>query len=75
MGPADALTGPIARGDAQAVRMHLDAMRDLDPALRALYVAAGRWTLQLARKKGSLTDDQAREVEDVLRDALDNGPS
>jgi len=66
MGPAAALTGPITRGDAQAVRMHLEAMRDLDPGLRALYLAAGRWTVQLARKKGSISQQQARDLQDVL---------
>jgi len=47
LGPAAALTGPIARGDAATVARHL-AVLTL-PAERACYVALARATLELAR--------------------------
>jgi predicted short-subunit dehydrogenase-like oxidoreductase (DUF2520 family) len=51
-GPAGALTGPIARGDAATVARHLQA---LDGEARALYVASARATLALARARGGDT--------------------
>lgn len=50
-GPAGALTGPIARGDAATVRRHLTALaRHRD--LADLYRSLGRWTVGLAVRKG-----------------------
>ncbi len=55
-----ALTGPIARGDVGAVRIHetwlrAHASEPLDgQALRAAYEALARLTLPLAREKGTL---------------------
>ena len=69
-----ALTGPIARGDVGAVRIHeawLRAHAVASPAsgsaLREAYEALARLTLPLAREKGSLS--AAAEAE--LRHALD----
>lgn len=62
-GPAAALTGPIARGDAATVARHLDA---LPPALRPLYRAAGEAALTLARAAG-LAAPAARAVAAALR--------
>lgn len=66
-----ALTGPIARGDVGAVRIHeawlrADTAPDA-PALRAAYAALARLTLPLAREKGAL-DAAASEA---IRRALD----
>lgn len=54
LGPADALTGPIARGDAQTVRRHMEALKASPAALENLYRALGLWTVQLAMTKGTL---------------------
>jgi len=66
LGPQQALTGPIARGDLSTVAAHLRAMRRL-PRLRALYCQAGQWTIQLARRKGTLSARRAGELERLLR--------
>lgn len=66
LGPAAALTGPIARGDTRAVRLHLDSMADLDPTLVNLYRQAGLRTVELALKKGSIDEVQAQAMRDVL---------
>jgi predicted short-subunit dehydrogenase-like oxidoreductase (DUF2520 family) len=47
--PADALTGPLRRGDVGTVRRHLAA---LPPEVRALYSLLGLEALQLARDAG-----------------------
>ena len=57
--PADALTGPIARGDTQTVERHLDALGGEQDALEA-YVALSRIALELARERGS--PDEAIEA-------------
>jgi len=54
------LTGPIARGDVELVRRHVEA---LDPERRALYLALLEATLPLARAKGALS----AEAEAALR--------
>jgi predicted short-subunit dehydrogenase-like oxidoreductase (DUF2520 family) len=53
LGVADALTGPIARGDVQTIEKHLQSL-DSDPKLQALYKTLGREAVQIAeRKKGA----------------------
>ena len=50
-GPVQALTGPIARGDAVAVTAQGEAIAARDPGLTELYGALGRRTMDLARRK------------------------
>ena len=47
-GPADALTGPVERGDVLTVRKHLELA---DDDLKALYTELARRTLVLAKEK------------------------
>ncbi len=66
LGPPAALTGPIARGDTETVVRHLNALREYDPELAKLYSAFGRWTIELARRKGSIDESTAEALRDVL---------
>ncbi len=56
-----ALTGPVARGDAQAVARHLDALAEVDPELAQAYRANALRTAQRAHAPGDvfavLTDE------------------
>ena len=61
MAPADALTGPIRRGDAGTVRRHLAALEAHHPHLLPLYKALGEATISLARR-GGLSKKRAKEV-------------
>ncbi len=61
LGTAKALTGPIARGDADTVGRHLAALARR-PGLMSLYAAAGMATVELAQ--------QARKIDDVVADKL-----
>ncbi len=67
VGLPDALTGPIARGDVKTVEMHLTALRKLDPLIERAYRDLGFVALQIAREKGSLSDEQRRKIESLLR--------
>ncbi len=63
-GPAGALTGPVARGDAATGRRHLAALRHQDAEL---YRAVGREALRLARAAG-LDESRAARLQEMLRE-------
>jgi predicted short-subunit dehydrogenase-like oxidoreductase (DUF2520 family) len=67
LGPAKALTGPIARGDVSTLRHHLEALEatDLDP-LKDLYTFMGLKTLDLAVQDVLRDQDKADAVRKVL---------
>ena len=50
-GPEKALTGPIARGDAETVGAHLHAIEG-HPTLDSFYRAAGQQALELSERRG-----------------------
>jgi len=62
LGVPAALSGPVAQGDADAVRLHLAR---LSPRERVLYCELGRELLELARAAG-LDAARADEIEDLL---------
>jgi predicted short-subunit dehydrogenase-like oxidoreductase (DUF2520 family) len=64
-GPVDALTGPIERGDKETVAAHLKALSVAPEQIRSLYRAAGRQTLDMARR-GGLSASRAREMDRIL---------
>lgn len=64
LGLSAALTGPVARGDVDTVRLHLSR---LSPRERRLYSALGLETIQLARAVG-LDPDRAAALESLLQE-------
>jgi predicted short-subunit dehydrogenase-like oxidoreductase (DUF2520 family) len=66
LGPATALTGPIARGDASTITRHLAALRKHRPGLLPLYCVLGQATVDLALAKHSITPLQARQMRRML---------
>jgi predicted short-subunit dehydrogenase-like oxidoreductase (DUF2520 family) len=64
--PGAALTGPIVRGDLETVRLHLDALRDADPNLVALYIELGIVTTRLASSAGRLPSGEASRMRSLL---------
>jgi len=60
--PAEALTGPVARGDVDTIARHVASLTGDDAAL---YRALGRAALELARKRG-MDDVAAAKVADAL---------
>ena len=65
LGLATALTGPIARGDAETVRLHLRALPEREASL---YTALGREAVDLAEARGLAADSVA-----MLRELFDAG--
>ncbi len=69
LGTTEALTGPIARGDVETVRGHIEAMERRSPELLPLYRLLAKQTIAVARGRG-LPEEKIRE----LRSAID-GPT
>jgi predicted short-subunit dehydrogenase-like oxidoreductase (DUF2520 family) len=65
LGPAEALTGPIQRGDSATVLEHLKTLKRHSSSTASLYCSAGRLALQMARQHG-LTETKAAEIEEML---------
>jgi predicted short-subunit dehydrogenase-like oxidoreductase (DUF2520 family) len=61
-----ALTGPVARGDAQTVAAHIRAIAADAPQARAAYVEMSRLTAVRALAAGRLSPDRAEALLDVL---------
>lgn len=68
LGPDRALTGPIARGEKETVRRHLEALASVnDPALEQVYRMMGCRTVELSLRKGTLSPARARELRAMLQ--------
>ncbi|HEV8571655.1 MAG TPA: DUF2520 domain-containing protein [Actinomycetota bacterium] len=65
-GPAAALTGPAARGDAGTVRRNLEALEAHAPDTVPAYVALARVAVSLAEESGQLDAEGRARVEEVL---------
>jgi len=68
LGIPDALTGPIMRGDTETVQDHLEAMRKRTPELADLYKALAIQTVSVARDRGSITQDTAKDLLDLVKE-------
>jgi hypothetical protein len=65
LGPQNALSGPVLRGDAETLRLHRKALRLEDPAIDAVYAAVMTAAIPLARARG-LGGDALVAVEGAL---------
>jgi predicted short-subunit dehydrogenase-like oxidoreductase (DUF2520 family) len=63
-----AITGPVARGDANTVREHLRVLANFDPAVIQAYRAMARLTAIRALASGTLQPQLAEELLIVLAD-------
>lgn len=62
VGTTQALTGPVVRGDATTVSEHLNAIGETLPHLKELYTILGRHTIEIAKKRGTLTEQSLGEL-------------
>jgi predicted short-subunit dehydrogenase-like oxidoreductase (DUF2520 family) len=65
-GPLASLTGPVVRGDAGTVAAHLKAMQEMgldDSVYKVLSAVA----IEMAEKRGLVTDEQIKELEATLK--------
>ena len=66
-GTLSALSGPIARGDADTVAQHIELLAQLDCSLHEAYVNLGLRALELARTKGNLSDGSIEKLRVALK--------
>jgi predicted short-subunit dehydrogenase-like oxidoreductase (DUF2520 family) len=69
LGPVDALTGALARGDLSTIRAHLAALESFDAELADMYRTVSRWGLRMVEEKGDLD----RQTIEGMRELLDRG--
>jgi predicted short-subunit dehydrogenase-like oxidoreductase (DUF2520 family) len=72
IGIPSALTGPIARGDAEIVECHLNALSKERQGLVRLYTELGRYTVEVAIEKGTLKKKDAQKIISLF-DKYDEG--
>jgi predicted short-subunit dehydrogenase-like oxidoreductase (DUF2520 family) len=65
-GSAGALSGPIARGDSEIVKSHMNALAEHSDSLKTSYADLGLRALQIAIEKGELSDDDVELLRSVL---------
>ena len=68
LGTAEALTGPIARGDADLVRAQQGALDERDQEIAALYALLGRFAVALATEQGGASSAALARIHDALTD-------
>ncbi|MFN2543884.1 MAG: Rossmann-like and DUF2520 domain-containing protein [Actinomycetota bacterium] len=66
LGPGDALTGPVVRGDAGTLEANLEALKAGSPQAVTAFVTLSSLVLDLAERSGRLSDEGRRAVEEVL---------
>jgi predicted short-subunit dehydrogenase-like oxidoreductase (DUF2520 family) len=67
VGIPQCLTGPIARGDIETIKKHLDALQKVAPALLSTYQELGLQTIPIALAKGNINQQQAEELQTILK--------
>ena len=70
MGPARALTGPIARGDLLTLRSHLEKLEALLPGLLPHYKQMALYTAGLAVRKGTLGKAEEEEIKFLMHGGI-----
>ena len=66
LGTHAAATGPVMRADTGTVRKHMAALEERASAVLPLYQQASLQLIAIALKRGSITQEQAQEMERLL---------
>jgi predicted short-subunit dehydrogenase-like oxidoreductase (DUF2520 family) len=67
MGPTQGLTGPISRGDGITLNAHMGALKN--EMEKRLYAQLGLYTLGVALEKGTIDNQQAKILTDILKNS------
>ena len=70
--PAEALSGPVARGGVETVAGHLRSIRKNAPDLLPYFGTLTLETVKLAERKGSITTDRALAMRRLVRSFSDS---
>ncbi len=69
--PAEALSGPVARGGIETLRDHLEAIRQVAPELLPYFIQVSSETVRLALRKRSISQQRAEEMQTLLSGYVD----
>lgn len=69
LGPTQALTGPVSRGDGDTIMTHLAALKNKQE--QELYATLARYTLGIALEKGTLHEGQAMVLKDQIQEEME----
>ncbi len=72
--PAASLSGPIARGGVETVAQHFAAVKEFSPELLPYFGTLTLETVTLAERKGSLTEESARALRDLVHSYTNSKP-
>ena len=65
LGPSEALTGPVARGDAESVLKHLQALEGHPESIN-LYRVLGTKALQVAKERSNISSEKLHTLKQIL---------
>ena len=65
-GIANALTGPIVRGDVETVNEHIREIAEKASEFTLLYKTLGLYTLKVAEERGALSEAASKQLRDIL---------
>ena len=66
-GTANALTGPIARGDHASVASHIDAIGEVEANTLAIYQSLGKVAVELSATQGNATPEELEKISSILQ--------
>jgi predicted short-subunit dehydrogenase-like oxidoreductase (DUF2520 family) len=69
-GTAQALTGPVARGDVHTINQHLQALNEYTPTLVSMYQALGMITLATAQREQLRNTEVIAELEKLFKNYI-----
>ncbi len=67
LGPAEALTGPIARGEPSVVERQCEALGSWDEKIERVYKSLGQIAVQIAAAGGNVPDDALAAIEERMK--------
>lgn len=74
LGPARALTGPIARGEPSVVEKHCQALAPWDEKILGIYRSLGRMAVELSAAQGHADPDALAAIRQTLERAAPDVP-
>ena len=67
LGPRDALTGPIARGDSMVIEKELEALAEWKPEIGEIYRQLGKLTAEIGEQQGNAPEAALKHIRDLLK--------
>ncbi len=70
VGPAQALTGPVARADGPTLTGHLQVLKGVGEQELDLYSRLGLYTIKIALEKDGINAEEAKKLNDIFREGI-----